>query len=582
MADSGADSTNREEENEDGNRDNSSKVSTTSEVTAAANDQTSPALNSTAISGTSPSSTSSDNQQKNDSSVIQPSKLGSQLRPGFTAFGGTGTNSGTFSSNPFGPQPTLKNDVVSTANQHPQVSEGAGLIAPSRFSANPFLSQQSDSQVSSQSDPDSDPCSGKDDSKVKFLFRPSRLADQVEALKKNEASSASVPPPSILRPATLPDPRQQPEQDKTSNSTDVMPSKSEANGNPVSNASSADDLSEVSSTNQQDSSRLSRIAEAAPVTEKVISNGYSSQVDSTSTGATSNNDNIFCQSLTSRVTSFAAAQMTSNDTAAGARGFTFGQNLTDRVVFSHSSVEEAEKNSDGDDRDSSDAENANRTLEESAREYQAKHGLKPDLKEVEIVTGEEEESNVLQVCCKLFLFDGDKQVWVEKGRGTLRLNDTSPEDTAEAFNSRLIMRTQGSLRLILNTKIWPGMTVERASQKSVRITATDGVDGIKVFLITSNPKDSETILRAIDWRIQQLKLAEEKEQFAKEERVSEKRKADSTDAESPKKKQKISLQSEGVTPAVRREESDSSVQDPETEASCESFSSSFTVKSESD
>ena len=49
--------------------------------------------------------------------------------------------------------------------------------------------------------------------------------------------------------------------------------------------------------------------------------------------------------------------MTSNDTGAGAgagaRGFTFGQNLTDRVVFSHSSVEEAEKNSEGDDRDSS-------------------------------------------------------------------------------------------------------------------------------------------------------------------------------------------------------------------------------------
>jgi hypothetical protein len=47
----------------------------------------------------------------------------------------------------------------------------------------------------------------------------------------------------------------------------------------------------------------------------------------------------------------------------------------------------------------------------------------------------------------------------------------------------LVMRTQGSLRVILNTKIWPGMTIERASNKSVRITATDGADGIKVFLI---------------------------------------------------------------------------------------------------
>ena len=52
---------------------------------------------------------------------------------------------------------------------------------------------------------------------------------------------------------------------------------------------------------------------------------------------------------------------------------------------------------------------------------------------------------------------------------------------AEMFVS--VMRTQGSLRLILNTKVWPGMTVMRASQKSVRLTATDGDEGVKVFLL---------------------------------------------------------------------------------------------------
>ena len=46
-----------------------------------------------------------------------------------------------------------------------------------------------------------------------------------------------------------------------------------------------------------------------------------------------------------------------------------------------------------------------------------------------------------------------------------------------------VMRTQGSLRLILNTKVFPGMTVMRASQKSVRLTATDGDEGVKVFLL---------------------------------------------------------------------------------------------------
>ena len=43
------------------------------------------------------------------------------------------------------------------------------------------------------------------------------------------------------------------------------------------------------------------------------------------------------------------------------------------------------------------AARSGQTLEESAREYQAKHDNKVDLKEVEVITGEEDESNVLQV-----------------------------------------------------------------------------------------------------------------------------------------------------------------------------------------
>lgn len=48
-----------------------------------------------------------------------------------------------------------------------------------------------------------------------------------------------------------------------------------------------------------------------------------------------------------------------------------------------------------------------------------------------------------------------------------------------------VMRTQGSLRLILNTKLWPQMQVDKASEKGVRITAMDTEDqGVKVFLIS--------------------------------------------------------------------------------------------------
>lgn len=48
----------------------------------------------------------------------------------------------------------------------------------------------------------------------------------------------------------------------------------------------------------------------------------------------------------------------------------------------------------------------------------------------------------------------------------------------------VVMRTAGSLRVVLNTNLWSGMQVEKASTKSVRITAQDSNEpGLKVFLL---------------------------------------------------------------------------------------------------
>jgi len=41
---------------------------------------------------------------------------------------------------------------------------------------------------------------------------------------------------------------------------------------------------------------------------------------------------------------------------------------------------------------------------------------------------------------KLFVFDGDEQNWVERGRGLLRLNDMRC-DSSQMFQSRLCMYT---------------------------------------------------------------------------------------------------------------------------------------------
>ncbi|KAL5021233.1 hypothetical protein ScPMuIL_000388 [Solemya velum] len=287
---------------------------------------------------------------------------------------------------------------------------------------------------------------------------------------------------------------------------------------------------------------------------------------------------VFGQNLAGRVTGVTTPTPTTPN--GSEKAFVFGENIADRVVQGDKSEDE--------DKPSDSAEETTpektQTLEESAREYQAKHEQRTELKEVEVKTGEENESNVLQAVGKLYLFDGPTQTYVERGRGQLRLNDMSAADSTN-FHSRLVMRTQGSLRVILNTKIWAGMTVERASQKSVRLTATDSDEGVKVFLIVTNPKDTENLLRAVDWRIQQLRIQEaDEEEKSAVPSTTEKRKAESFSpiSEVEQKRKKKTEDAHSGTAPVRREESDSSVLDPETDASSESCTSSLTMRSESD
>merc|ERR1712098_739586 len=143
-----------------------------------------------------------------------------------------------------------------------------------------------------------------------------------------------------------------------------------------------------------------------------------------------------------------------------------------------------------------------KTLSEAAAEYTESHSNKRKYDVVDVVTGEEEESNVLKANVKLYIFDTEKKNWVERGRGMLRLND-DPSSTVGHLRSRLVMRTVGSLRVVLNTKLFPNMVCEKANEKNVRISAQEeGV--LKVFLISGSPKDADKIYTALEYRINQL------------------------------------------------------------------------------
>ncbi|XP_030640315.1 ran-binding protein 3a [Chanos chanos] len=219
-----------------------------------------------------------------------------------------------------------------------------------------------------------------------------------------------------------------------------------------------------------------------------------------------------------------SSQKSVNAADAGSK-FVFGQNMSDRVLSppkcSESSPENSREPVGGTAAcsDGSSAQNATsekdvgvtESLEESAAAYTKATAKRCLLDKVEVRTGEESERNVLQMQCKLFVFEKSSQSWVERGRGLLRLNDmASTEDGT--LQSRLVMRTQGSLRLILNTKLWTQMQVDKASEKSIRITAMDTEDqGLKVFLISASSKDTGQLFAALHHRILALRSRAESE-----------------------------------------------------------------------
>lgn len=148
--------------------------------------------------------------------------------------------------------------------------------------------------------------------------------------------------------------------------------------------------------------------------------------------------------------------------------FVFGQNLQERVI-SDKGTEEPKPStsltSNGtsemlfssvikDQVKSDDVSKETKSLSESAREYEESRANKRKYEEVEIRTGEEGETNIMHLSCKLFSFDKATGSWQERGRGNLRLNDLEVNDNNSIYTqSRLVFRTSGSLRVVLNTKV---------------------------------------------------------------------------------------------------------------------------------
>lgn len=119
------------------------------------------------------------------------------------------------------------------------------------------------------------------------------------------------------------------------------------------------------------------------------------------------------------------------------------------------------------DKTSADNNGEAKSLSEAAREYEESRAQKRKYEEVTVITGEENEENIMQITCKLFAFDQTTRNWQERGRGNLRLNDiilpsstscsagdsSAASSSNDVQSSRLVVRSTGSLRVVMNTKV---------------------------------------------------------------------------------------------------------------------------------
>jgi len=167
--------------------------------------------------------------------------------------------------------------------------------------------------------------------------------------------------------------------------------------------------------------------------------------------------------------------------------------------------------------------------------------VKPDLRNVK--TGEEDETHVFQTRAKLFVLKSKEEItkeqellnkpeekierkedpedevdkkeaksgskeeekkkegprtvnpWRERGVGILRLNKAT-----DGSSARLLMRVEGSLKLILNMKLFSQIKPEKAGDKQVRFIGPDHqTNELKTFLVrVAKPEVAAEIMQVIE------------------------------------------------------------------------------------
>ncbi|KAF9183043.1 hypothetical protein BGZ50_004457 [Haplosporangium sp. Z 11] len=178
---------------------------------------------------------------------------------------------------------------------------------------------------------------------------------------------------------------------------------------------------------------------------------------------------------------------------------TFGAKLSKEGSFATGSFIDQEKSSqeqsDFGSLLSQEVENNDGEHEQADEdEHRFASGAFSNAEQIDVQTGEEDEMNIYQVKAKLFADTEKTHAWKERGKGTFKVN-VGRKDTKMA---RLVMRTDGVLRLILNVAIFPDMNAVITGEKYIRFIGIEDGKPIPFLLKVKDATVADEVVRSID------------------------------------------------------------------------------------
>ena len=183
----------------------------------------------------------------------------------------------------------------------------------------------------------------------------------------------------------------------------------------------------------------------------------------------------------------APSNSTNNENAAEDTKIIFGQNLNDRVInaASPSNLEnEADSSENLNGECSSKTKSSCTALWSSANE--SEFAEKNEI---------EECNTIMKINCKLYVLESDKANWAERGYGILKLIDIPDEN-----NCKIMMWMDKSFRLLLNTKLFEKMQIDKLNKKSLRFNAFDS-GTIRIFLVKAAQTDCDELYDMMTMRL---------------------------------------------------------------------------------